>query len=85
MCETTRWIVQSGLKTWPAIATALVQRLLRCPDEKLKAYLIREATIREWCLPEIARHLERDKEREFFAMYDVARSMFAGIEPQPDR
>lgn len=85
MCETTDWIVTSGLKSWSAIATAFVQRLLRCPDEKLHAYLIREATVRPWCLPEIARHLDRDKEKEFFAMFDKARSKFAGLEPEPDR
>ncbi len=85
MCETTEWMVNTGLKSWAMVAAAFAQRLGRCPEDRLRIDLIREATLRPWCLPEMARHLDRAREVEFFSMYDRARQTFAGKSPQDDR
>ncbi len=85
MRQTTEWMVASGLKPWSMIASALTQRLGVCPSDEIKIQLLRHATVSEWCLPEIARHLDRNKDTEFFAMYDRARQTFAGEKPGPDR
>ena len=38
-----------------------------------------------WCLPEIARHLDRNVDKDFFAMYDQAKLKFEGVVPERDR
>ena len=72
----TEWMVKTGLKPWAPGGRRLCQRLAACPDEKIKTYLIREAVLRPWCLPEIARHLDRTQDQPFFSMYDQARITF---------
>ncbi len=83
MTQTSEWMVGLGLKSWAVIAGAFAKRLTACPDEKKKRDLIRIATIRPWCLPEMARHLDRVTDKEFFSMYDQARKAFGG-EPRAD-
>jgi hypothetical protein len=85
MCQTTEWMVAQGVKSWSAIAAAFAQRVTGCPDAELKIKFLRDATTREWCLPEIARHLDRGTEKDFFAMYDRARETFAGEKPRDER
>jgi len=85
MCQTTDWMIGLSNKSWSVVAALFAQRLGRCPDVEKKIYFIREAAIRPWCLPEIARHLDPAKETAFFAMYNHARLKFAGIQPQSDR
>jgi hypothetical protein len=86
MCETTKWMAETSGRSWQYIGAHYTQRLTRgCPDEKRKIFLIREAVARPWVLPEIARHLDREKEQRFFQLYDKARLDFAGIAPTPDR
>jgi len=85
MCQTTEWMVNSGMKSWSTIAAAFAKRLAGCPEGEIKMQLLRDAAVREWCLPEIARHLDRTKDKEFFAMYDRARVTFAGEKPPDDR
>jgi len=86
MAQTTEWMVASGSdSSWVQVAAAFAQRVAQCPDDKIKVDLIREATIRPWCLPELARHLDRTQDKDFFAMYDRARHTFAGKTPQDDR
>jgi glycosyltransferase involved in cell wall biosynthesis len=85
MAQTTEWMVSSGMKSWSLMASAFAKRLAGCPDQAQKIDLIRIATLRPWCLPEMARHLSREQDAEFFAMYDRAREMFASTAPQDDR
>jgi len=85
MTQTTEWMVGSGMKPWAAVASIFVKRLGRCPREDLKKDLICAATGRVWCLPEIARHLDRTKDKEFFMLYDYARQAFAGKSPRCER
>jgi hypothetical protein len=84
MAQTTEWMVNSSLKSWSLVAAAFAKRLASCPDDKKKIDLIRIATTRTWCLPEIARHLDRTQDKEFFSMYDQARMTFGGEPPQDD-
>jgi hypothetical protein len=85
MAATTVWMVENGLKPWPVIAAAFAQRLAACPEGELKIQYLRDATTRPWCLPELARHLDRTKDRNFFDMYDRARQAFTGEKPPEDR
>jgi hypothetical protein len=85
MAQTTEWMVSSGMKSWSLMAAAFAKRLAACPDQAQKIDLIRVAVSRPWCLPEMARHLSRENDAEFFAMYDRARETFAAIPPQDDR
>jgi hypothetical protein len=85
MASTTVWMVESGLKPWPVVAAAFAQRLAACPEGELKIQYLRDAVTRPWCLPELARHLDRAKDRAFFDMYDRAREAFAGEKPPEDR
>lgn len=85
MAQTTRWMVESSRKPWALLAGLFVQRLTRCPNEESRKHFIREAVLRPWCLPEMAQHLDRALDKEFFAMYDQARSAFTGEAPQDER
>ena len=85
MSETTDWMVSSGMKSWSIVAAAFAKRISACPEPEQMADLIRIATLRAWCLPEMARHLSREKDVEFFAMFDRARQMFGGLKTQEDR
>jgi len=78
LAETTAWMVGLSRKPWSLIASLFVQRLALCPHEKTRKELIRQAIIRPWCLPEMARHLDRNENKEFFAMFDPAKEKFAG-------
>lgn len=84
MAETTQWMVKSGLKPWELIAATFAQRLSRCPDDEIRTYFIREAILRPWCMPEIARHIDRETHKDFFAMYDSARIKFGAEVPRAD-
>ncbi len=85
MAETTDWMVSSGMKPWSFVASNFVKRIAACPDQEQKIDLIRIATLRPWCLPEMARHLSREKDVEFFAMFDRATEMFGDKATQDDR
>ena len=85
MAETTAWMVESSGKSWQVIAAQIIDRLRRCPEERREAFLRQEAVVRPWVLPEVARHLDRARDKRFFMLYDEARHRFAGIAPSPDR
>jgi glycosyltransferase involved in cell wall biosynthesis len=85
MSETTDWMVSSGMKSWSLVAAAFAKRITACPEPEQRADLIRIATVRPWCLPEMARHLSREKDIEFFAMFDRATQMFGALGLQEDR
>ncbi len=85
MSETTEWMIQSAGKSWHLIAALFARRLAACPDSDRQVFLIREAVARPWVLPAIANHLDRQEDKEFFALYDKARLKFAGIAPSRDR
>ena len=85
MSETTEWMIESAGKSWHLIAALFARRLAACPDADKQVFLIREAVARPWVLPAIARHLDREEDKEFFALYDKARLKFAGIAPSRDR
>jgi hypothetical protein len=85
MGETTRWLIETAAEPWPRIAGNFVRRITRCPDKEIRIELLREATLRPWCLPEIARHLDRTREPDFFTIYDRLRASFPSRAPQPDR
>ena len=68
MAQTTEWLVESSGQPWPAVAALLARRLAACPDAEKKAYFVREATVRPWCLPEIARHLDRAQAADLSAL-----------------
>jgi glycosyltransferase involved in cell wall biosynthesis len=85
MAQTTEWMINSGLKPWSLIASSFAKRLAGCPDQEQKIDLIRIATLRPWCLPELARQLSRAQDVEFFAMYDRACEMFGAAPAQEDR
>lgn len=53
MCETTRWMVQTGGKPWEAVGAAFARRMALCPPEALPT--LRALAHKEWCLPEINR------------------------------
>ena len=84
MSETTDWMVSSGIKSWSFVAAAFAKRISACPDKDQMVDLIRIATLRPWCLPEMARHLSREKDVEFFAMFDRATGMFGSLRTQED-
>jgi len=84
MAQTSEWMVNSGLKSWRLVASAFAKRLADCPDDKKKMELICVATIRSWCLPEMARHLDRTRDKEFFSLYDYARTKFGASSAQED-
>ncbi len=84
MSETTDWMVSAGMKSWSFVAAAFAKRISACPDPAQMVDLIRIATLRPWCLPEMARHLNREKDVEFFAMFDRATSTFGALPPQDD-
>jgi len=84
MTQTSEWMVGLGLKSWQVIAGAFAKRLAACPDDRKKRDLIRIATLRPWCLPEMARHLDRAADKDFFSMYDQARKAFGGEPPADD-
>jgi hypothetical protein len=85
MSETTEWMIESAGKSWHLIAALFARRLAACPDTDKQVFLIREAVARLWVLPAIAAHLDREEDKEFFALYDKARLKFAGIAPSRDR
>ena len=85
MSETTDWMVSSGMKSWSIVAAAFAKRITACPEPEQRADLIRIATVRPWCLPEMARHLSRENDVEFFSMFDRATQMFGTLTAQEDR
>ncbi len=85
MSETTSWMVESSGKSWHIIAAQIIDRLRKCPEVKREAFLRQESVTRPWVLPEVARHLDRERDKRFFILYDEARLRFAGIAPAPDR
>jgi hypothetical protein len=85
MAQTTEWMVSSGLKAWSLVAAAFAKRLAACPEQEQKIDLIRIATLRPWCLPEMARHLDRAQDKEFFSMFDQAQKLFRDLAAQDDR
>jgi glycosyltransferase involved in cell wall biosynthesis len=76
--ETTAWMVELSGKPWSLVASSFLQRIANCPHQKTKDFLFWQATIRDWCLPEMARHLDRNLDEEFFALYDKGSTTFAG-------
>ncbi len=85
MAETTEWMIGSAGKSWQLIAALFARRLAACPDAEKQVFLILQAVARRWVLPAIAHHLDREEDKEFFALYDKARLKFAGIAPSRDR
>ncbi len=77
LSETTAWMVGQSRKPWSLVAASYIQRIARCPAEVMRNSLIHQSTIRPWCLPELARHLDRNVDKEFFELYDPFRARFA--------
>jgi len=56
MCKTTQWMVETTGKSWEAVAGMFSKRMALCPPEALAT--LKTLAAKEWCLPEINRHLQ---------------------------
>jgi hypothetical protein len=56
MCTTTRWMVETSIKSWDVVAKKFAKRMAACPDEILPELKIMAS--KEWCLPELTRHIQ---------------------------
>jgi len=55
MCGTTRWLVENSGRPWEAVANAFFRRMAACPPEARRT--LEMLAQKEWCLPEIKRHV----------------------------
>jgi hypothetical protein len=55
MCGTTRWMVESSGKSWDVIANNFAKRMAKCPESAI--HTLKALAMKEWCVPEMKRHL----------------------------
>ena len=55
MCGTTRWMIESSGKSFDLIANTFARRMAKCPEAAV--HTLKALAMKEWCVPELKRHL----------------------------